>query len=55
MPSAIIIHGGIKEFENISGQEEEIQEALREIAAASHALLIEDGARAAVVQETFWA
>jgi len=49
MPSAIIIHGGIKEFENISGREKEIREALREIVAASHAALIEDGARAAVL------
>ena len=49
MPSAIIIHGGIKEFENISGIEKEIQDALGEIVNASRLVLLEEGARAAVL------
>lgn len=49
MPGAIIIHGGIKEFENISGIEKDIQQALLEIAETGYSVLLEDGARAAVL------
>lgn len=49
MPDAIIIHGGIKEFENISGIERDIRDALKEIVTASRAILLAEGARAAVI------
>ncbi len=49
MPSAIIIHGGIKEFENISGFEQDCQDSLRDIVGRGYEALITDGARAAVL------
>ena len=49
MPEAIIIHGGIKEFENISAIESDIRDALLEIVTASRTVLLADGARAAVI------
>lgn len=49
MSNGIIIHGGIKEFENIGGAEEEIRRALRDIADHAYEELVGNGARAAVL------
>ena len=49
MTASIIIHGGIKEFENLEGSEAGFQRALGTIVEESYATLKKDGARAAVL------
>lgn len=49
MTASIIIHGGIKEFENLKGGEAEFKEALADVAADSYEVLRTEGARAAVL------
>ncbi|MDJ0957284.1 MAG: isoaspartyl peptidase/L-asparaginase [Arenicellales bacterium] len=49
MANSIIIHGGIKEFENLEGKESEYQKALHKIARDSYEVLNEKGARAGVL------
>lgn len=49
MTNSIIIHGGIKEFENLQGSEASFHETLSEIVGDSYRILQKDGARAAVL------
>ena len=49
MASGIIIHGGIREFENINAPEENMRQALHAIVSESYQVLLGDGARAAVL------
>ena len=49
MTTRIIIHGGIKEFENLQGTEAQYTQSLGEIANNSHRILQQRGARAAVL------
>lgn len=49
MTTRIIIHGGIKEFENVQATEAEYVRALGDIVRDSHQILKQDGARAAVL------
>ena len=49
MSSSVIIHGGIKEFENLEGKEEDYQKALSEIVSESYEMLKKKGARACVL------
>jgi len=49
MTNSIIIHGGIKEFENIDGIEQDCRQALHAIVADSYEALCADGSRAAVL------
>ena len=49
MVNSIIIHGGIKEFENLEGKEEDYQKALHKIVSDGYEVLKEKGARASVL------
>lgn len=49
MTNSLIIHGGIKEFENLQGSEQGFQTTLAKIVKDSYHILKKDGARAAVL------
>lgn len=49
MSNSIIIHGGIKELENLEGKEGDYQQALDKIVSDSYRILEKSGARAAVL------
>lgn len=49
MTNSIIIHGGIKQFENIDGFEQDCRQALRSIVGDGYKALCREGARAAVL------
>ena len=49
MANSIIIHGGIKELENLEKKEDDYQKALRKIVSDSYEVLNKKGARAGVL------